>query len=106
MKTMEDIRFDLKCVRRHYPGYTRTFSPAWYWDRDFKELDGLRTAFENAVRDAPESLRAVYDGMYRYGKTQKQIAAERQVSEKYIQILHKRLILFFYAYFAGAEYGM
>lgn len=101
MKTIDEIRYDLKCVRWHYPRPNCFNSPSWYWDRDFDELDEIQKSFENAVKAAPKLLREVYDGMYRNGKTQKEIAIERNVSEKYIQILHKRLILFLCDYFAN-----
>lgn len=103
MKTLDEIRMDLKCVRWHYARTNRYCSPSWYWDRDFKELDKIKKAYEDACTHAPKILSNVYDDMYRYGKTQKAIAAQRNVSEKYIQILHKRLIVFLYGFFANKD---
>lgn len=42
----------------------------------------------------PKRLKTVFDELYVKAKTQKAYAAERGVTEKYIQILNKRLLLF------------
>lgn len=95
MKEIAEIRADLKCIRWHYPKTGDFKPPQWYWNKDFNELDSLKQAYENALTHAPKILSAVYNEMYRKGRTQKAVALEKNVTEKYIQILHKRLILFF-----------
>lgn len=46
------------------------------------------------LNSAPEKLKQVFHGLYVNPKTQKALAKEWQVTEKYIQILNKRLVLY------------
>ena len=47
-----------------------------------------------AIESASKPLRRVYRGLYESGLTQKALAAEWGVTEKYVQILNKRLLLY------------
>ena len=51
--------------------------------------------YERYIVNAPKRLQDVYEDLYRQGKAQKIVAIEWHVTEKYIQILNKRLILYF-----------
>lgn len=46
------------------------------------------------LNSAPEKLKQVFYGLYVNPRTQKALAKEWQVTEKYIQILNKRLLLY------------
>ena len=56
-----------------------------------------RKILPKALEQAPKRLKTVFDEMYVKAKTQKAYAAERGVTEKYIQILNKRLLLYLQA---------
>lgn len=51
--------------------------------------------YEKHIENAPKRLKDVYNGLYRQAKAQKVVALEWKVTEKYIQVLNKRLILYF-----------
>jgi len=51
--------------------------------------------YEKHIVNAPKRLQDVYNELYRQGKAQKIVAIEWHVTEKYIQILNKRLIVYF-----------
>lgn len=46
------------------------------------------------LENAPRPVRRVYRGLYENGLTQKALAADWGVTEKYVQILNKRLLLY------------
>ena len=57
----------------------------------------IRRFVENyfrAIESASKPLRRVYRGLYESGLTQKALAAEWGVTEKYVQIFNKRLLLY------------
>ena len=47
-----------------------------------------------AIESASKPLRRVYRGLYESGLTQKALAAEWGVTEKYVKIFNKRLLLY------------
>ena len=93
MKSIEEIRKDLRGIQ-HYYRNKNTFDssiallgkPSFY---DTTEM------YERYIVNAPKRLQDVYEDLYRQGKAQKIVAIEWHVTEKYIQILNKRLILYF-----------
>ena len=93
MKSIEEIRKDLRNIQVYYRNKT-------FFDNSFIELgrpkflDTLE-AYEKHIEKAPKRLQDVYNGLYSQGKAQKVVALEWKVTEKYIQILNKRLILYF-----------
>lgn len=52
--------------------------------------------YEKCMQSAPLRLQLAYENLYRCYKTQKQYAIECGITEKYIQILNKRIILHIY----------
>ena len=61
-----------------------------------EELSGNGGRIYNRLGASPEA-KTVFDELYVKAKTQKAYAAERGVTEKYIQILNKRLLLYLQA---------
>jgi len=93
MKSIEEIRKDLRNIQHYYRNKA-------FFDNSFvdlgraKFLDTLE-AYEKHIGKAPKRLQDVYNGLYIQAKAQKVAALEWKVTEKYIQILNKRLILYF-----------
>ncbi len=93
MKSIEKIRNDLRNIQYYYrnkalfDNYSNTICKYAFYDTI--EL------YEKHVVNAPKRLQDVYNGLYRQAKAQKVVALEWKVTEKYIQILNKRLILYF-----------
>lgn len=93
MKSIEEIRKDLRNIQVYYR------SKALF--DDFAKNIGKYTfydtiaLYEKYIENAPKRLQDVYNGLYKQAKAQKVVALEWKVTEKYIQILNKRLILYF-----------
>ena len=62
-----------------------------------KNFQATAEEYIAASEQAPKRLKTVFDELYVLAKTQKAYAAERGVTEKYIQILNKRLLLYLQA---------
>ena len=93
MKSIEEIRKDLRNIQVYYRSKAlfddfakNTVKYAFY--------DTI-ALYEKHIENAPKRLQDVYNGLYRQAKAQKVVALEWKVTEKYIQILNKRLILYF-----------
>ena len=92
MKTIDEIKKDLGYIQEFYRHKHMIGDPAKVvYPKNFKLT--LET-YDGAASQASEKLARVYAGIYQGNKTQKQLAAEWDITEKYIQILHKRLLLF------------
>ena len=93
MKSIEEIRQTLRNIQVYYrnkalfDNYSNTICKYAFYDTI--EL------YEKHVVNAPKRLQDVYNELYRQGKAQKVVALEWKVTEKYIQILNKRLIVYF-----------
>ena len=93
MKSIEEIRQTLRDIQVYYrnkalfDNYSNTICKYAFYDTI--EL------YEKHVVNAPKRLQDVYNGLYKQAKAQKVVALEWKVTEKYIQILNKRLILYF-----------
>ena len=96
MKDIETIRKELKQVRYYFAVYdlfanragTRLMPPDY--------IIKMVNDYNERIYTAPIRLRIAFDHLYRLHKTQKIYAQECGVTEKYIQILHKRIVNFFY----------
>lgn len=99
MINMETIRHNLKEVKCYYSmqhlfvskGRTQLLPPDYLVKRV--------TEYEKIMQAAPLRLRLAYDNLYRLHKTQKEYALDCGVSEKYIQILNKRIIVFIFNFY-------
>ncbi len=92
MKNLQEIRAELKIIREyHFALKTAEKGVEILVPNDIKRL------MENyllAVKSAPKPIQRAYRGLYENGLTQKALAAEWGVTEKYVQILNKRLLFY------------
>ena len=96
MKDIETIKKELKQVKYYYAMHdlfanrkgTRLIPP--------EHVVNMVNDYGRRIFGAPIRLRMAYDNLYRLCKRQKDYAQECGVTDKYIQILHKRIIVFFY----------
>ncbi len=92
MKNLQEIREELKLVRE----YNFAFRSAEKGAEVIipVEIKELLERYAQAVKGAPKPVQRAYRGLYEKGCTQKALAAEWGVTEKYVQILNKRLLLY------------
>ncbi len=93
MKNLQEIREELKLVRE----YNFALRSAEKGAKIIipSEIKALLERYVDAVKDAPKPVQRAYSGLYEKGCSQRTLAAEWGVTEKYVQILNKRLLLFF-----------
>ncbi len=93
MKNLQEIREELKLVReynfalRSAEKGAEIIIPA--------EIKELLEYYAQVVKGAPKPVQRAYQGLYEKGCTQRALASEWGVTEKYVQILNKRLLLYF-----------
>ena len=92
MKSLEEIRADLRFIREYYK-LKRTMKRP-FEVTDHGDYKSLIARYDTLAKAAPKRQAQVYEGLYLQGKTQKALAQEWEVTEKYIQILNKRRLLF------------
>lgn len=93
MKTLDELRNDLKALREFYLHANN--------DKRVIGFDGVPIAEYRAHANKVTAicdnlhwrLKDVFYGLYVDGNTQKWLATKWNVTEKYVQILHKRLLL-------------
>ncbi len=91
MKNLQEIRAELKIIREyHFALKTAEKGVEILVPADVK---WFMEHYSLAVKSAPKPVQRVYRGLYERGLTQKALAAEWDVTEKYVQILNKRLLL-------------
>ena len=101
MKTLEQIRKDLKQIQDAFRyGLKREQFGCVSYPKKFQTM---AESYLTVSEQAPKRLKTVFDELYVKAKTQKVYAAERGVTEKYIQILNKRLLLFLQAAMADEQ---
>ena len=95
MRSLEQIRKDLKQIQGafRYGLKREQFGYVTYP----KNFQATAEEYITASEQAAKRLKAVFDELYVHVKTQKAYAAERGVTEKYIQLLNKRLLLYLQA---------
>ena len=92
---LEELRTKMKDLKEYYYAYNLCCK-----ERGFiglvttKEFDNFNTWVNETIKGAPKLLQNTYENLYVLAKKQKVYANERNVSEKYIQILNKRTIVF------------
>ena len=98
MIEMKTIRIYLQSIKYYYAD--QALRGRVYPNITFKgypeDIVKIVKKYEMIIDKAPICLRLAYTGLYRCLKTQKKYAEERGVTEKYIQILHKRIIVYLY----------
>ena len=93
MKTLSEIRTDLKHIRLYHRYRQKISHPSKIIV--IPNLKNSLKIYANTIKTARKPLQRTYDGLYIRVLTQKALALEWGVTEKYIQILNKRLILLF-----------
>jgi antitoxin component HigA of HigAB toxin-antitoxin module len=92
MKTLQEIRDELKMIREYHFALFSAGNGAEILVPN--DIARLMESYSRAVQDAPKPVRRAYRGLYERGCTQKALAVEWGVTEKYVQILNKRLLLY------------
>lgn len=92
MKNLQTIREELKLVREYNFALRSAEKGAQVMIPP--EMKALMRKYAHAVQGAPKPVQRVYSGLYEKGMTQKALAGEWGVTEKYVQILNKRLLLY------------
>lgn len=92
MKTLQEIRDELKMIREYHFALSSAGNGAEILVPN--DIARLMESYSRRVKDAPKPVQRVYFGLYERGRTQKVLAAEWGVTEKYVQILNKRLLLY------------
>ena len=94
---LEELRKKMKKLKEYYYAYN-----LFAKERGFvrivttKEFDDFFAWVNKTIKGAPILLQKTYENLYVFAKTQKAYANERNVSEKYIQILNKRIIVYLF----------
>lgn len=92
MKNLQEIRAELKMIREYYFAFKSAEKGAEILVPD--DIKRLMDNYSRAVKSAPKPIQRAYRGLYERGLTQKALSAEWGVTEKYVQILNKRLLLY------------
>ncbi len=92
MKNLQEIRAELKMIREYHLAFKSAEKGAEILVPD--DIKRLMDNYSRAVKSAPKTIQRAYRGLYERGLTQKALSAEWGVTEKYVQILNKRLLLY------------
>lgn len=92
MKTLTEIREDLKEIRYYY-SRKKMFDEASKVVGKSNVIEKVER-YSEAIRDAEPRFYDLYINLYVKGYTQEGFAAEMNYSPDYIQILNKKLVLF------------
>ena len=95
--SFEEFRKKMKRMKNFYYWYNIAVNK--YGFTKFvttKEFDDFFAWVNKTIKGAPKLLQNSYENLYVLAKTQKAYANERNVTEKYIQILHKRMLVYLF----------
>lgn len=92
MKSLQEIRDELKMIREYHFALSSAGNGAEILVPS--DIARLMESYSCAVKDAPKPVQRAYRGLYERGCTQKALAAEWGVTENYVQILNKLLLLY------------
>lgn len=87
----QQIRQDLKKIKEYFHYYEMIKRAVR--DNTVIQMEQLVKKYIQIIKNAPKRLSDVFYGLYVGDKTQKKLSQEWNVTEKYIQILNKRLIV-------------
>ncbi len=90
--TLDQIRKDLKDIRYYYA--RKQIFDAAVVDMRLSQLLASVKRYNQAIQNAPARLCDMYICLYTKGYTQERLAAELDVSPQYVQMQHKRMLLF------------
>ena len=95
MKTLQEIRKDLKEIRYYYTRKNLFDEGCKIVGANY--ITEKSKQYAEAVKEAPPKLYDLYINLYLKGATQEGLAIEMGYTPEYIQILNKRLLLFLQA---------
>ena len=100
MKTLDDIRNDLKEIRYYYSRKTM-------FDRmgTIVESDVVKTVnhYNSVIRSAPAMLYDIYMSVYIFNNTQEAVADDWDMSFSYVHKVHEKLLQFLQANIKGGS---
>lgn len=96
MKDIETIKQELQIVKYYYAAYDTFYNRVGSRFSPPDSVIKIANEYSQRIFEAPIRLRMAFDHLYRLNKSQKKYAEECGVTDKYIQILNKRIINFFY----------
>ena len=92
MKSLDEIRADLRLIREYYK-LKRTMKKP-FRIIGFGNYEEMTERYIAIAKTAPKRLSLVFEELYLNDKKQLALSIECRVTEKYIQILNKRLLVF------------
>ena len=95
MKSLDEIRGDLRFIREYYRFKKNMKYP--FTVLGHGNYEKMIEGYTSIASTAPKRLVQVYEELYLNDKKQKALSIEWKVTEKYIQILNKRLLVFLQA---------
>ena len=97
LKTERQIRFELSVIKWYYTQIAQGKTNVKVSDSRLPNFPQLLADYNAAIQTAPRTVQRLWQDMYLAGTnpTQKQLTKQWRVTEKYVQILNKRLIVFF-----------
>ena len=96
LKTERQIRFELSVIKWYYTQLAQGKTNVKVSDSRLPNFPQLLADYNAAIQTAPRPVQRLWQDMYLSGTnfTQKQLANQWCVTEKYVQILHSRLVKF------------
>ena len=96
LKTERQIRFELSVIKWYYTQLAKGKTNVKVSDSRLTNFPQLLADYNAAIQTAPRPVQRLWQDMYLAGTkpTQKQLANQWCVTEKYVQILHSRLVKF------------
>ena len=97
LKTERQIRFELSVIKWYYTQIAQGKTNVKVSDSRLPNFPQLLADYNAAIQTAPRPVQRLWQDMYLSGTnaTQKQFAEQWCVTEKYVQILHSRLVRHF-----------
>ena len=94
LKTERQIRFELSVIKWYYTQLAQGKNNVNVSDSRLPNFPQLLADYNAAIQTAPRPVQRLWQDMYLSGTnpTQKQLAEQWCVTEKYVQILNKRLL--------------
>ena len=94
LKTERQLRFELSVIKWYYTQLAKGKTNVKVSDSRLPNFPQLLADYNAAIQTAPRPVQRLWQDMYLSGTnaTQKQLANQWCVTEKYVQILNKRLV--------------
>lgn len=94
LKTERQIRFELSVIKWYYTQIAQGKTNVKVSDSRLPNFPQLLADYNAAIQTVPRPVQRLWQDMYLSGTnpTQKQLAEQWRVTEKYVQMLHSRLV--------------